>query len=569
MKISKLTATLTTVAFALALSVWGAAYVTAQSDAHDGHAEGDYAEDPHAGHDHAEDTLDDDPHAGHEHETAVLPNTDVELRIAGPGSLRNEASLPGEVVFNEDRMAHVVPRAPGIAIEVHKSVGDRVYQGEVLAVVDSAELASAKLEYIAAVTEVGCCQFDLPRAEAIHENTRAMLKLLDESPSVEKLRRAVPGEMGSYRSELVSAYAEYAFTRKAYDRESSLAQKKISSQEDFLTAQSAYKKAEAKYYAIRDTAAFSVAQELRVVRREQQLAELAAETAGQKLRLMGLSSAELDQLTASATNGEAVAPAQVAHVCTAPDCEDCAAHDELNSDDDHPAEHEDHGDDQEEACTDPNCTDCSGHHGEPSAPAPAGFGQYAVTAPFDGLIVKKHIVLGERVDETSDIFLIADTSTVWVNLAVYMKDLPAVRAGQEVTLRADHSGARARGAIDMVTPFVDEATRSATARVVLDNTDARWRPGTFATGTISTSVEELDVIVPRDAVQMIEGQTVVFIDHQGVLEPAPVSVGRSDRENVEIVEGLRPGTAFVAQGAFQLKAKHITSGLDAHAGHGH
>ena len=138
-----------------------------------------------------------------------------------------------------------------------------------------------------------------------------------------------------------------------------------------------------------------------------------------------------------------------------------------------------------------------------------------------------------------------------------------------MTLLTDHDGAQTCGEITMLTPFVDEITRSATARVVLDNRDGRWIPGTFVTGIIETFEEKLPIVVPQEAVQNIEGSHVVFIEHSGMFEMKPVALGKSDRLSVEIVEGLDPGTRYVAQGSFQLKATVIASDLGSHAGHGH
>ncbi len=76
-------------------------------------------------------------------------------------------------------------------------------------------------------------------------------------------------------------------------------------------------------------------------------------------------------------------------------------------------------------------------------------------------------------------------------------------------------------------------------------------------------------MVPRRAVQNIEGRTVVFIEHDGGFEPIRIATGRSDRENIEVVSGLEPGALYVAEGAFRLKAAVITSTLGSHAGHGH
>ena len=519
-------------------------------DEEDDHDEAEDA-DAHAGHDHAahadeevhDEADEEDAHAGHDH-SAHAEEDEKGLRLtaeqrerfgivlatAGQGSLRNEVRLPGEVVFDEDRLVHMVPRVSGIARNVSKSLGDRVAAGDVLAVIDSAELAEAKLGYFAAVTEVSCCQFELPRAQAINDNTLKMLTLLDSTPSVDQLRDALPGEMGVYRSKLITAYAEYIVTKAAYAREKVLVDKKISSKGDFLAAENAFQKAHAEYLGMRDSVAYKVSQNLLEIGREQQLAAFEAHTAEQRLHMLGLSEAEIAALSGVPQH----APTAEAHVCTDPNCKSCKAATE--------------------------------------APAPAEdapLGLYAIKAPFDGVIVEKHITRGERVGEESDIFTIVDLAQVWVNLTVYTKDLALIAKGQDVVLRSDHSGAQARGTIAMVSPFVEAATRTATARVVLDNSDGRWVPGTFVSAFISTAEENLPVVVPHDAVQSIEGEDVVFIEHEGTFEIVPVKAGRRDRTNVEVLSGLEAGQRYVAGGAFQIKATVITSDLDPHAGHGH
>jgi multidrug efflux pump subunit AcrA (membrane-fusion protein) len=660
-----------------------AAGASAESeDAHEGHedhadgdtshkgredlAEGDTS---HEGNDHADGNADDeDPanedvnHAGEEEGMRLTAKQrerfGIQIRTTGSGSLRNEVSLPGEIVFNEDRVVHVVPRVPGIAVRINKTVGDRVKAGDTLALIDSAELASAKLDYVAAVTEVGCCQLDLPRAQAIHDNSLKILKLLESSPSVEQLRGGNLGEMGEYSSRLIVTYAEYGRARQEYERERKLMAKKITSEADFLAAESALKKAEAEFFAARDTVAYEVKRDLRDMERTTRLAYLLAETTLQKLRMFGLSDAEIAKLgSVSNPSGEgeesaldissapakapaheeactdpnctdcedhqqaggvlahnALAAAAEAHAhedgCTDPNCTDCEDHQQAGGGaethahedwctDPNCTDCEDHQEAgggahaHEDGCTDPNCTDCEDHQEAGSAAkAPThedgctdpnctdcedhqevdegkNLGVYEVKAPFDGLIVQRHIALGERVGEESELFMIVDTSSVWVNLTVYTKNLAAVYDGQDVVLNVDHSGAQALGKVTMVTPFIDESTRSATARVVLDNTDGRWRPGAFVTGTISTSEDDLPLVVPYNAIQTIEERPIVFIEHNGNFEMAPVTLGLRDRTNVEILTGLKPGTPYVAEGAYQLKATVVTSNLGSHAGHGH
>jgi len=487
---------------------------------------------------------DEDDHSGHDHaacadEESGLRMTPeqrrrfgVELATAGPGRLRNEVRLPGQVVFNGDRVVHVVPRAAGVAREVRAGLGDIVAAGDVLAVIDSAELAEAKLDYVAAFTEVGCCQLLLPRAKAIRANSLEMLDALDGFPGVEALRDAVPGEMGEYRSRLITAYAEYVLSKEAYTREKKLVEKQVSSENELLVAENAFKKAHAAYIGTRDSVAYNVHQEVLEAEREQQVAMLVAQTAEQRLLMLGLSRDEIEALPTM--NGQDV----VTHSTGG---------------------HE---------CSDPNCKGCQAAAAQ--QPLEQGsMGRYALKAPSDGVIVQKHISRGERLDVGADIFTVVDTSQVWVDLAVYAKDLALVHKGQGIVLRADHSGAQARGHIAMVTPFIEASSRSATARVVLDNADGRWVPGTFVSGFVSTDEQDLAIVIPRDAVQTIEGEDVVFVQHEGTFETVPVTAGRSDRTRVEIVAGLEAGQRFVAGGAFHLKATLMTRDLDPHAGHGH
>ncbi len=63
----------------------------------------------------------------------------VETGMAGPGQLRQEIQIPGEVKLNETRMAHIVPRFPGVVTAVRRQLGDAVKAGEVMAVIESNE----------------------------------------------------------------------------------------------------------------------------------------------------------------------------------------------------------------------------------------------------------------------------------------------------------------------------------------------------------------------------------------------------------------------------------------------
>jgi cobalt-zinc-cadmium efflux system membrane fusion protein len=187
-----------------------------------------------------------------------------------------------------------------------------------------------------------------------------------------------------------------------------------------------------------------------------------------------------------------------------------------------------------------------------------------VQAPFDGVVIDRDAVLGESVSPEKPILVIADLSTVWVEIAVYQKDLPLVRTGQTVTIRAGYGLADARGTIEYVSPILDQVSRTATARVVLPNGDGRWHPGLFVSAVIEDPVPAA-VVVPRGALQRMDGATVVFVADHGVFTPRPVTIGRLGRERAEVSAGLRAGERIAAANSFLVKAE-LEKGS---AGHDH
>ncbi len=83
-------------------------------------------------------------------DAAVAAAAGVRLAVAGPGTIALYRDLPGEVRPNGDRLAHVAPRVGGIARRVSVRLGDRVRRGEILAVLESRELARARAALLAA-----------------------------------------------------------------------------------------------------------------------------------------------------------------------------------------------------------------------------------------------------------------------------------------------------------------------------------------------------------------------------------------------------------------------------------
>ncbi len=195
---------------------------------------------------------------------------------------------------------------------------------------------------------------------------------------------------------------------------------------------------------------------------------------------------------------------------------------------------------------------------------------YSIKAIISGWIIDRHVTPGEFVSGEHSIYAIADLSNVWVNLAVYPKDADRIKPGLCAFIEAVGSKTRTEGTIQYVTPVLDANTRSITARVVLPNPNNTWRPGTFVRARVAAGSGEEGLVVEKEAVQVLDNEHVVFVSEgPGRFKPVEVEVGDSDSLFIKILSGLEEGTEYAVAGAFELKAKIVTSSLGGHAGHGH
>jgi cobalt-zinc-cadmium efflux system membrane fusion protein len=193
---------------------------------------------------------------------------------------------------------------------------------------------------------------------------------------------------------------------------------------------------------------------------------------------------------------------------------------------------------------------------------------YTLTAPLNGTVVSKNGSVGESVDEGTALFEVTDLSSVWVEINIFPQYQQAVRQDSLVQLIAP-DGDVAQTVVEYVSPLVSPETRTFKARCVLNNSGQDFAPGSFVRAQIGVESVQAAVRVEKDAVQTMNGETIVFTQDQHGTEPRDVQTGLSDGTFVEIKTGLEAGEKYVAHGAFALKAELVTSGLDPHAGHGH
>jgi cobalt-zinc-cadmium efflux system membrane fusion protein len=180
---------------------------------------------------------------------------------------------------------------------------------------------------------------------------------------------------------------------------------------------------------------------------------------------------------------------------------------------------------------------------------------YELRAPISGTVIDRQISLGEYATEQKPAFIVADISTVWVDLSVYRRDLPRVRVGDHLLIDVGDGGVPIESNISYISPVGSSDTQTALARAVVRNEELRLRTGLFVSARLILTAKQVPIAVRAAAVQTIENRNVVFVRTGDRFETRDVELGGRDADNVEIVFGILGGDKYAARNSFVVKAE--------------
>jgi cobalt-zinc-cadmium efflux system membrane fusion protein len=180
---------------------------------------------------------------------------------------------------------------------------------------------------------------------------------------------------------------------------------------------------------------------------------------------------------------------------------------------------------------------------------------YEMRAPISGTVIDRQISLGEYASEQKPAFIVADISTVWVDLSVYRRNLPRVRIGDRILIDVGDGGKPIEASLSYISPVGSSDTQSALARAVVPNIDMRLRTGLFVSARLILSAKPVAIAVRASAIQTVENRSVVFVRSGDKFEARDVELGARDSDNVEILFGLLDGDRYAAKNSFIVKAE--------------
>lgn len=183
---------------------------------------------------------------------------------------------------------------------------------------------------------------------------------------------------------------------------------------------------------------------------------------------------------------------------------------------------------------------------------------YPVTAPFDGVVLVRSTNVGDVAGDNTLIEM-ADLSDVWVELHAIGKDASRLAAGQPAHVKAATGDAEQDTIIDTLLPLATRG-QSVVARASIPNPDGRWRPGMTVSADVTVAEREVPLAVKESGLQRFRDFTVVFAQIGQTYEVRMLELGVRDGERVEVLGGLKPGTRYVAEQSFLIKADIEKSG---------
>lgn len=191
--------------------------------------------------------------------------------------------------------------------------------------------------------------------------------------------------------------------------------------------------------------------------------------------------------------------------------------------------------------------------------------RYELRSPASGLIVERHVTAGEAVEDAHTLFVIADTSSLWLVANVYERDLRALREGQPVLFTVDGlPGGGFEGRLSWISSQVDDKTRMVPVRADLANPDGDLRARMFGRARIVLR-DNADVLsVPMESVQTDGCCQLVFVrEADDLFVPRKLRLGASGGGYVEVLRGLREGEAVVTAGSFLMKTEILKGSIGA------
>ena len=435
---------------------------------------------------------------------AIVSLPEVSQRAAGIGlaaaevrPLREHLTVPGRIDYNARHRLDYASPVDGIVSRVFVKVRQKVSKGDALAELSSPDVGMARDEVRRREDNREIEKKAADWATTIGDNVETLLDALAGRPPLADIERQFQSRvLGSYREKILGSYSRLIYVGKVSAGTKSLGEGGVLSGRIIEERASNLEVAQANFIAACEESRF-------LTRQDRDRARASLEQAD---RLVQISRENLRTLVGSRLEADA------------------AGEDALET------------------------------------PAEAGsLSSLVLRTPFDGLVEDVFISRGERARVGDRLFVVADTTVLWVRAQIHERQWTAVEVSDGQKVRVVVPGAdvhETTAIVNHVGATVETESRSVPLVAELTNNDAHYKPGMFVWVDLPQGNPREALAVPVSSVMKHEGKSFVFVpDGSDRFRRVDVTTGIDSDDHIEVTSGLSVGQQVVSQGAFVLKSE--------------
>lgn len=410
----------------------------------------------------------------------------------GQRPLRLTRTVPGRIQYDDTRHIAVKAATAGALIDVKVKTGEPVSAGQVLAILSSPEVGTARSEVIQCGGELKLAQADLEWLQQSSDGMQTLVDAIQKKQSVPAIQVSLRDKsLGKNRDTMITAYSRFLLADSLSKGLATAGNSGAVSGRLVAEQQNERESAEAALQAVLEQAIFDSKQDLKRSGNAVELAQNRLKISQQHLATM-------------------------------------LGYDESARSEGPPAVAE-------------------------------NLSLVEVRAPFAGTIEKRLYSNAERVQLGDTLFILADTTQLWVAADLREGEWAAMgmQANESVVVTTPAiSGREFDAAVYYIGREVSPETNSVPLVATINNSDGHLRPGLFVRVQLPLGEAREVLAVPESAISEHESQSFVFVDEgERIYRQVFIQRGTHDGAWVEVTSGLSSGENVVDQGAFVLKSE--------------
>jgi Cu(I)/Ag(I) efflux system membrane fusion protein/cobalt-zinc-cadmium efflux system membrane fusion protein len=178
-------------------------------------------------------------------------------------------------------------------------------------------------------------------------------------------------------------------------------------------------------------------------------------------------------------------------------------------------------------------------------------------APFNGTVLTKNVIEGEKINQGSELMMMADLSNLWLKADIYESEIGSCKLGATAEITFPFNpGKTYQGKVSFIYPTLDTKTRTASVRIDIKNNNAELKPAMYGTVEIKGEGGEILPVLPETAVlRNGKNNMVVVYLGEGQFKPVEVKLGKYSSGFYEVMSGVKLGDEIVTSGQFMIDSE--------------